>query len=415
MNRVYPPVRGATGRVLRDLAHSFARDGWHVTVVTCGETAGQELDGMVRVVRVKGPEKPKGVLGYVWIWIKMMVVALRLKRRHLVVSLSDPPLVIVAGRIVAFIKGSHHINWCHDLYPDVMPALGMKVPEWLMRVLKKISRAAMQSCDRVIVNGRCMARLLSNDGVDPRRIVMIPNWPDLELVEPNLPGEEQEDGFFHSDTVEGMRPHDEQIKTDLRFRVLYSGNLGLAHPIDTVLDAAAILQGEASDIEFVFVGDGKGFDYVADQRTKRGLENVRFLPYQPASKLREIMESGDVHLITMKDEAAGCIVPSKLYAALAVARPCIFIGPEQTETAKVIQDFKTGVVVGNGDAEDLAEAIRIFRNDGQIWFAAHRGAAQAREIFTPYESLDAWVERAFSTIKDDLREGAVPRKKRRAA
>lgn len=405
INRVYPPVRGASGRVLRDLAHAFARDGWHVTVVTTGEKSGQELDGNVRIVRVKGSQKPSNVIVYLWIWCKLLVMALRLKRRHLVVTLSDPPLLIVAGQIVAHFKKSKHINWCHDLYPDIMPALGFKVPDFMMRFFKKLSRRAMRSCEKVIVNGRCMAKHLAYDGVDPKMIAMIPNWPDLELVDAEL-SEQQEIGHaFHADQIEGLRPHEDQIKEGVRFRVLYSGNLGRAHTIDTVLDAAEILHAEQSDIEFVFVGDGQQFDFVAQQRAKRGLDNVRLLPFQPASRLREVMESGDVHLVTMKDEAAGLLVPSKLYAALAVARPCIFIGPEQTETAKVIQDFKTGVVVANGEAEDLAEAIRIFRNDGQIWFAAHRGAARAREVFTPYESLDAWMERAFAIIKDDLKRG----------
>lgn len=403
MNRVYPPVRGATGRVLRDLAHAFARDGWHVTVVTTGEKAGQELDGNVRIVRVKGSQKPANVFVYFWIWVKMLIVALRLKRRHLIVTLSDPPLVIVAGQIVAHFKKSKHVNWCHDLYPDIMPALGYKLPDFVMRFLKKLSRRSMRSCEKVIVNGRCMAKHLAYDGLDPKMIAMIPNWPDLELVDPELTEGIPEVQAFHSEVIEGMRPHAEQLKDGQRFRVLYSGNLGRAHTISTVLDAAEILNKENSDVEFVFVGDGKQFDFIAEQRAKRSLDNVRLLPYQPASRLREMMESGDVHLITMKDEAAGCLVPSKLYAALAVARPCIFIGPEQTEAAKVIQDFKTGVVVANGEAEDLAEAIRIFRNDGQIWFAAHRGAARAREVFTPHESLDAWMERAFAIIKDDLK------------
>ena len=56
MNRVYPPVRGATGRVLRDLAKSFAREGWHVTIITTGPKASKERDGGIRIIRVKALE-----------------------------------------------------------------------------------------------------------------------------------------------------------------------------------------------------------------------------------------------------------------------------------------------------------------------------------------------------------------------
>ena len=183
-----------------------------------------------------------------------------------------------------------------------------------------------------------------------------------------------------------------------KFRVLYSGNLGRAHPIGTVLDAAEILGREAPDVELVFVGDGAGQDRLMAERARRRLENIRFLPWQPASRLRELMESGDVHLISMTHDAAGMLVPSKLYSALAVARPCIFIGPAQSEAARVINDFKAGRVVSQGDAEGLAHTIMDFRNSGEMWMAAHQGAGQAGRIFVPEESLNAWLKRARDVL-----------------
>ncbi|MCB1782947.1 MAG: glycosyltransferase family 4 protein [Alphaproteobacteria bacterium] len=404
MNRVYPPVRGATGRVLQELAQSFAQEGWHVTVVTTGKTARKELDGSVRVVRVKGPEKPSNVFAYFWIWVKMLVTALRLKHRHLIVTMSDPPLVVVAGQIVARVKKSRHINWCHDLYPDVMPSLDYKLPGFVMDALHGLSRRAMKSCEKVIVPGRCMARHLSMEDLSPRQVTMIPNWPDLALVSGAGAANTNKVAYpFHPPPDSGVRSYDELLKEGQRFRVLYAGNIGRAHPIDTILDAAEILEREKSDIEFVFVGDGKRFDYIAQQRTERGLDNIRLLPWQPSGRLREMMESGDVHLVSMKEEAAGFLVPSKLYAALAVARPCIFIGPAQCETAKVINDFHLGSVIAPGQAKELAATIRDYRMSCEVWFSAQGGAAHARDVFTPNASFEAWKERAWDAVHDDFK------------
>jgi colanic acid biosynthesis glycosyl transferase WcaI len=401
INRVYPPVRGATGRVLKDLARSFAQEGWHVTVLTTGPKAIQLRDGAVRIVCVKGPEKPKGALGYFWIWLKLLWAGLKMKPRHLVVTMSDPPLLIVAGRIIAYFKKARHINWCHDLYPEVMPALGFKLPGFIMGLFKNMSQHAMEHCDKVIVSGRCMAKHLSMDGISARRIAMIPNWPDMELVDPDAVAIPQQK--FHNGTkAEGVRPYEDQMKEGLKFRVLYAGNIGLAHPIGTVLEAAEILQKESSDVEFVFVGEGPRYDYLAKQRMERGLNNIRLLPYQPASRLRELMESGDLHLISMHEDAAGFIVPSKLYAALAVARPCILIGPEQSEVAKVINDFSAGSVVPQGNAMLLAQTIAKYRVSGEAWFAAHSGAAQAGDVFRPQFSMEAWMEKAWDAVKSDL-------------
>ena len=405
INRVYPPVRGATGRVLRDLARSFAREGWHVTIITTGPVAKREREGGIRIIRVKGAERPRGIFSYMWIWLKMLYTAMRLKSRHLIVTMSDPPLLVVAGGIIARFKKSHHINWCHDLYPDVIPALGYKMPGFMIKLFKRLSRRAMKSCDRVIVTGRCMARHLTLDGINPKLITMIPNWPDIEILETPESGK-GEGTFFKANDVNGAKPYEQLLKEKQKFRVLYAGNIGRAHPVDSILDAAEILQKEAKDIEFLFVGDGKRFDYIAKERDKRGLENIRFLPHQPIECLRDVMESGDLHLITMKEEAAGLVVPSKLYSALAVARPCIFIGPSHSETAKVISDFCTGKIVANGDARALADAIKHYRMSGEEWFAAHGGAVRAREVFTPSGSIDAWMERAWDSVQEDLVKSA---------
>lgn len=408
MNRIYPPAHGASGRVLRDLARSFAREGWQVTVITTAEDKIRDRDGGIRVIRVKANQNPRGILAYFWILFKMLFVALRQPPSHLLVTMSDPPLMIVAGQIIKKFKKCRHINWCHDLYPDILPALGVKLPEFILEFFKYRVRDAMAHADKVIVVGRCMGKHLALDGMDPKHITVIPNWPDFELARPRTANGVNGHAFVHNLTngnghVNGYKPPEEQLRGGPKFRVLYAGNIGLAHPIDTILEAAEMLNEDYPEIEFVFVGDGPRYDELAKERSQRRLDNIRLLPYQPLSRLREIMESGDVHLVSIKEEAAGYLVPCKLYSALAVARPSIFIGPAQSETAKVITDFEAGFVVPQGDAQELATQILKFRNDGDEWYKAHDGAAAAGEIFVPRESINAWIERAWSVVEPDLR------------
>ena len=110
------------------------------------------------------------------------------------------------------------------------------------------------------------------------------------------------------------------------------------------------------------------------------------------------MESGDVHLITLDERAAGFAVPSKLYSGLAVARPCIYIGPAVSEVAKVIQDHKMGRVIAPGKSEMLADAIREYRMNGESWFEAHENAAKVSKIFVPKASIHAFIDRAWAVI-----------------
>ncbi len=369
MNRVYPPVRGATGRLLSDLAAQYARDGWDVTVICSGSKAGMEHKDGVSIVRVKGKENPSSFLSYIFIWVRMLFQGLRLKPHDILVTLSDPPMIIVAGSLIAKLKKSRHVNWCHDLYPDIIPALGIKMPKFLLKNLRLIRIKAMKSCDKIIVCGRCMMKHITREGINAQKIKVVANWCNSELVSSN------------------KKPNNSK-----KFRVLYAGNIGLAHPIDVVLDAAKILEERGSDIDFVFVGNGERFDYIANRRAQMCLDNVHLLPYQPLSSLCEVLESGDIHLSIMNEAALGLMVPSKTYSAFAVARPCIFIGPKNCEAAKIINDFGAGLIVDQGDVESLVNAVLYFRQSDDAWFDAHNGSLSAQVEFAPKICIAEWMD-----------------------
>lgn len=400
VNRCYPPMRGASGRILQDMAQAFVSKGWRVSVLC----AGQDVDAPasqngVQIIRAGSRTKPAGVLGYVWIWLQILIKALMLPRSDIVVTLSDPPLVSVIGGVLKRFKGVRHIHWSQDVYPDLLSALGVRLPAPVMGVLTSLSRRSMKTADRVIVIGRCMAKHLNEAGIYSGAMSFIPNWPD-KVLEPHFPkasaqGEEP--------SLPQFRPYENQLKADPKFRVLYAGNLGRAHALDDILEAAKILNTEQDDIEFTFVGEGARFEEIAAYRQQHGLQNINLLPYQPLEKLRDIMQSGDVHLISMKDEAAGLLVPCKFYSAMAVQRPCIFLGPKESEVGQIISEFKAGTIVPIGRAKDLAARIKHYRLNAQEWFAAHEGAQAAGKVFMAAQSTDAFISRAWSLIRDEVR------------
>ena len=258
----------------------------------------------------------------------------------------------------------------------------------------------MKRADRVIVIGRCMARHLVRTGLESNKITFIPNWPDYELLAPDPRTRRPLSGkaafrAANDGRLEVGKPFEALfLDSDPKFRVLYSGTLGRAHPIQTILEAAQMLAKDHPEIEFVFVGDGASFERLGQERARRSLDNIRLMPYQPANRLRELMESGDVHLVSMRDDAAGFLVPCKVYSAIAVARPTILIGPQNSEVAMMLKDFQAGVTVPQGDGHKLAQAILRYRLDGQEWFSAHEGARRASRVYVPHEAINAWIVRA---------------------
>lgn len=400
INRVYPPARGASGRMLRDLARAMAEQGWDVRVLTTGEEAAQEKDGQVAVIRVKASQRPQGALSYAYIWVRLMLAAVMQPRADLAVSMTDPPMQILIGGLFAKIKKCRHVHWCQDLYPDLLPAVGLDVPRFLLNRFKILARTAMRRCDKVITIGRCMARQLTLSGVEPSRIAVIPNWPDQEILSPT----KDQDSYkpFLVKNPDAIRPVEQQIRDDNpKFRVLYAGNLGKVHPVRSLLDAAAGLSGYP-EIEFCFVGDGPRYERLGQERAKRGLDNVKLLPYQPIGNLRYVMESGDIHVVTMRDDTSGMLVPCKFYSAMAVGRPCIFVGPEDSEIATVIRDFAAGTVVPPRDPQRLIEAILDFRMNGDSWFSAQRGAQEAGRAFIPAHAIEAWIARAEESLTEPI-------------
>ncbi|MCB9978193.1 MAG: glycosyltransferase family 4 protein [Rhodospirillales bacterium] len=408
VNRVYPSDRGATGRLLRDLAQAFAQNGWNVTILCAGSTNAIHSDGPVSVHRIGSWFSARRMFGGTWVLLRLIVSTLFMKRTDLIVTMTDPPFLVLAGYLAARIRRVRHVHWCQDLYPDLFPVLGYRIPEWIHSPADKIMRAVLQSCDRVVVIGRCMARRMTKGGLDPRKIAVLPNWPDFELVYA-MPETMDAAPIRRKAPAATIRPWDRLIKDEERkFRVLYAGNIGRAHPFETILDAAEIVARKHPEIEFVFVGEGQGHEKLATARARRGLNNIRQLSWQPAHQLRAIMESGDVHLISMSHDAAGLMVPSKLFSALAVGRPCIFLGPSASEVARTLLDNRAGAVVPQGNPVLLADTVIRYRLSSNDWFLAQEGAARAMQNLMPEDILRGWIDMAAEVVMP------APRPKSRA-
>ena len=388
INRVYPPERGATGRMAQDLAHALERCGWQAHVVTTAQKMGQERNGQVSVTRVKSAKKPKTAAGCLINLFRIYRAGLKASKPDIVLSMSDPPMLAVFGGMIARKHKVPHIHWAQDVYPDLLQPLGINIPDFVARslhtrVIKELNHSA-----KVVTIGRCMERYLKKTGVLVNKMTTIPNWADFEVISPSAQTTSRE---MIVPTGVAKKPEEMFRDTSPKFRVLYAGNIGRAHSVRAIIDAAELLA-ERTEIEFVFVGDHHEHSSLARERAKRGLDNIKFLPYQPIEKLRHVMESGDVHLVTMRQATKGLLVPCKFYSALTVGRPTIYIGPKRTEIAEVIKEYKAGILVPNRDAKALADAIYHYRMEGDAWFQAQEGALLAAQAYHPTISLHKWVE-----------------------
>lgn len=364
VNQTFYPDVAATAQHAHDLARHLVGAGCQVEAIASRSIYGQRGAVLAKRECVEGIEIRrvgvslfgKGSLAaraadFLLFHVLALGAALRAKRADVCVCLTTPPFIAVVGWVLKLLRRTKFVYWVMDLYPDVPVACGvMRERSWLVRMLEGFHRFLMRRADRVVVLGRCMQERVLAKGIEREKVVVINVWADREEVRP-MPAEEVV--YRREWGLEG------------KFVVMYSGNFGLGHETETICGAMERLA-ERQEIRFVFVGGGKRMEEVRRFAEGRGLKNVQFHPYQKREHLGQLLSCGDVHLISMREEMAGLIVPSKFYGVLAAGRAGILIGPENSEIGRALKESGAGFVVRCGDVEGLVAAVEGLAKDAGL-------------------------------------------------
>ncbi len=277
-----------------------------------------------------------------------------------IVGMSTPPILGALAVLASRIRGCPSVYWVMDVYPDLAFALGAIKKDGLIgRMFAAISRWVLRHTDVVIVIGESMAARVSALGA--RRVEVLHNWADEVAIAPQAPAKS------------GLRMKRGWAN---RLVILYSGNLGLAHTFDTILKAAERLASE-SRLCLAFCGSGVRLREVEEQVAQRGLQNVEILPAVSREILGDSLAAGDIHLVTLRDEVQGLLVPSKIFGILAAGRPVLYIGPSGGEVFDIVIEAGCGICVRNGDVDAVVAAILQLSDSG----LRSRMGIRARRLF----------------------------------
>ena len=374
-NRSYWPDTGATGQLLTELAEDLvSKHGIEVTVVTgypvnsTEPLASRQTRNGVHIVRARGttfsPRRFAGrAMNYVTYFFSALVAALGLPRQDVTIALTDPPIIGLAA--IAARPRHGVIFFCQDIFPEVAGLLEDFHSPAINALLERLNRFMVRRAVRIIALGDTMAsRLIHGKGADPGKITVIHNWADTSAIVPS----DKRNAFA---AAHGL---------DAKFVVLHAGNIGLSQNLDVVIEAAGLLTTHR-DIVILFIGDGNRRAALQAAAESRGLDNVRFLPFQPRDQLRWTYASSDVCLVSLKPGLAGYIVPSKLYPILAAGRPYIAAVEPVSEVAALTQRHRCGVLVEPGDAAQLADAILRLADQPHERAAMGTRARVASELF----------------------------------
>jgi glycosyltransferase involved in cell wall biosynthesis len=293
---------------------------------------------------------------------------------------TDPVLSVLVSLAVKRLRPRVRVvHWCYDLYPEAATAEGLlREHSFLVRFLKRVLREAYRACDLVADLGSCMRARLDAYEHQGRRVTLVP-WA---LSEPQA--------VLCPDRV---RRH--QLFGKAALGLLYSGNFGRAHSYEEFLELARMLGDES--IHFCFgVRGNRASDLRAAVRDTD--HNVSFAGFAPESELAQRLAAADIHLVSLRPEWTGVVVPSKFFGSLAAGRPVIFAGSREASVARWIEAYGVGWVLDRSSLEHVARDLRhLARSNQQLTRLQRRCHAVYHAYFSRRRIMDRW-DRELRTL-----------------
>jgi glycosyltransferase involved in cell wall biosynthesis len=382
LNQFFPPDGAPTGQLLADVARSLADRGHSVTVVCARLTyAGDppvggehEMPGIAvrRLWAASFGVSPAARLAsYATFYAGALWHALFGPRSDVVLTLTTPPLLSLTGALAKLLRGSRHFSWEMDVYPDIAVDIGLfRRGSFLDRVTGALADFSRRRCDRVIALGPSMRDRLIARGIPAEKVVVAENWANGSIVSP--------------------RP----FPPNQPLTILYSGNFGRAHDVDTIAGAMTRLSDPAR-FHFAFAGAGSRQLQLQAYCRAAHITNAFIIPYQVQGLLAEHLGNCHAGLVTQLPATCGSVVPSKTYAIMAAGRPFIYVGPAEANPARLVDRFGCGWRIEPGDSVGLAGLLESLAARPELLAAA---GARARQAFLDHYDIEHGVARILKIL-----------------
>lgn len=356
LTQYYPPEIGAAQARLSAFARELTRAGHDVEVVTAlpnypsGNLHERDRRRLGRREVIDGiPVRrtwlltatgagTKRLASYLSFTATGLASALAARRPDIVFVESPPLFLGVAGWLAAKRARAALVLNVSDLWPDSVRELGLMRDGLALQAAERLERWLYSRATAVTaVTEGIRTTLVQQKAVPKSKVLFLPNGVDLEAYRALTP-----DGSARARYGIPSGP-----------MVLYGGNHGYAHSVDTIIRAAL----EVPEVAVVLVGDGSEKPAAERLAVTLGARNVHFVPAVPPTEVARLYAEAVAGLSTLRRSALmDAVRPAKALAAMSCAKPVIYAGAG--EGADLVREADAGIVTPPEDASALAGAIR---------------------------------------------------------
>ncbi|HYE99751.1 MAG TPA: glycosyltransferase family 4 protein [Planctomycetota bacterium] len=361
LSQYFPPEMGAPSARVHELSREWVRLGHEVTVVTgfphhpTGVKAPEDRRRLFRRERVDGIDvvrtyvyaaPNRGTLKRMVSYASFMASAValggpRIRKPDVVVGTSPQLLCAVAARTIARAWAAPFVFEVRDLWPESILAVEAMRENAVVRALKAVARSLYEGSDRIVTVGEGYRQgIHQRYGIPLSKMDVVPNGIDTSLFTPG--------------------PRDNEVRRERgwgdRFVALYLGTLGMAHGLETLLEASKLLSDDRR-FHLVFVGEGAEKDALKRRAAELALGNVEFVDQQPKARVPLWYAACDLGIVSLRNTPLFQeVLPSKIFEYLGMERPlALAVGGE---ARRLVEAAGAGEYVPPGDPAALAAAIR---------------------------------------------------------
>lgn len=385
----FPPEVNAPASRTFEHCRQWVRAGEQVTIITCAPNfpsgkvfAGyanklwhiEVIDG-IKVIRVwtyitANEGFARRSLDYLSFMFAAIIAALWVRKVDIVIGTSPQFFTVCAAYFVALLKRVPWIFELRDIWPESIKAVGAMQESWLSRTIERVELFLYIKATRIVALTNAFKKTLIERGIAENKIDVVTNGVDLNLFQ--------------------ARPKNTQLLKKLglenQFIAGYIGTLGLAHGLDTLLEAAQILQTipEGQQIKLLFLGDGARKAVLKKRAHVENFNNVVFIDTVKKADVPEYWSILDVSIIHLKkDPLFEKVIPSKLFESMAMGIPVIH--GVAGESAELVRNSQSGVIFESENAQQLAQCLLAVKVNSERYLNLKKNATQAAKIYNRNE------------------------------